>query len=203
MNYRNQKEKTMAKNVRKHQSPKGTNTPFIDHDTFKHIEVNVEQAWREGTDPDAIYFGECYFRAFRYATSLVRSCNAGMLKSLDGVYLVHGETAAGFALGGHAWVELPGGVIFDGVYQRFYSAEGYAPLPWYKFTVSAAGIIMANMQPPTLYRWDHVLKLPWGDPKNPLVIDYDDAVRLLISSGLRPDLAQTGLSRGAKRRRGA
>jgi hypothetical protein len=46
----------------------------------------------------------------------------------DGAVLVHGtvesEDAPGWRID-HAWVELPGGVVFDGVFQRFYDRASY------------------------------------------------------------------------------
>jgi hypothetical protein len=49
----------------------------------------------------------------------------------------------------------------------------------------AAVIITARLRNthPGLYRWDTVLKLPWGDPAKPLVIDGDMANQLLLAQG--------------------
>ena len=38
---------------------------------------------------------------------------------------MHGTAAPGAAVWAHAWVELPGGLVFDGVRQRFYDRAGY------------------------------------------------------------------------------
>jgi hypothetical protein len=40
---------------------------------------------------------------------------------IKGLRLVHGRSL-GIA---HSWVELPGGIVFDGVAQRFYTLAGY------------------------------------------------------------------------------
>ena len=39
--------------------------------------------------------------------------------------LVHGRCHAGPVAWGHAWVELPAGLVFDGVRQQFYDGAGY------------------------------------------------------------------------------
>ena len=44
----------------------------------------------------------------------------------DSVRLVHGHAdCIGGNNTGHAWVELPGGVVYDGSFDRFYEAEAY------------------------------------------------------------------------------
>ena len=145
----------------------------------EHAVVDVRPAWLEDVEVEAIFPQECYYRAHRYATHPAR-----MEK---GVVLVHGET--GLAFGGHAWVELPDGLVFDGVFQQFYPLDVWdreaVPNRWYKFTPLAAGIITARLRKthPGLYRWDTVLNLPWGDPAKPLIIDGDMAHQLLLAQG--------------------
>lgn len=39
--------------------------------------------------------------------------------------LVHGTCKTPLSTYGHAWVEIEGNIIFDGVLQRFYDKEGY------------------------------------------------------------------------------
>ncbi len=144
-----------------------------------HAITDVCPAWLEDVDVGAVYPQECYYRAHRYAT------HPGRME--EGVFLVHGET--GLLFGGHAWVELPDGLVFDGVFQQFYPLDVWdqeaIPHRWYKFTPLAAGIITARLRKthPGLYRWDAVLKLPWGDPAKPLVIDGDMANQLLLAQG--------------------
>jgi hypothetical protein len=82
-------------------------------------EVDVSAAWREQTSPEEVhrFLHECFRRAWEYA----------MFHEAIGAMLVHGRLFASRVDGGcgHAWVELPGGVIFDGVTQRFYDGERY------------------------------------------------------------------------------
>ncbi len=151
----------------------------IKHGMAAHAITDVCPAWLEDVDVGAVYPQECYYRAHRYAT------HPGRME--EGVFLVHGET--GLLFGGHAWVELPDGLVFDGVFQQFYPLDVWdqeaIPHRWYKFTPLAAGIITARLRKthPGLYRWDAVLKLPWGDPAKPLVIDGDMANQLLLAQG--------------------
>jgi hypothetical protein len=155
-------------------------------DEHKSDEVDVPAHWKEGTTPDTIYPHECFYRAYRYIADLDLH-----LGNDDGVYLIHGECC--LAWGAHAWVELPGGIVFDGVRQRFYSQAVLGPAAvWYKYTRSAANLLAANIcrKAPACYAFYEPLKLPWGDPSNPLVIDFDKAVEYLVSSGIRPDLAK-------------
>lgn len=60
----------------------------------------------------------CYIKAFQYV--LNRS-------HIEGIKLVHGLYKPSFVdiHSGHAWIELPGEIIFDGVLQRFYEKKGY------------------------------------------------------------------------------
>jgi hypothetical protein len=151
----------------------------IKHGMAEHAIADVCPAWLEDVDVGAIYPQECYYRAHRYATHPARM--------EEGVFLVHGET--GLLFGGHAWVELPNGLVFDGVFQQFYPLDVWdreaIPNRWYKFTPMAAGLITARLRKthPGLYRWDAVLKLPFGDPAKPLVIDGDVAHQLLLAQG--------------------
>lgn len=62
--------------------------------------------------------GDCYQQAYYYATDHAPSGSA----------LIHGHIREGRATGkhiGHAWVELPGDIVFDGVLQKFYRKDGY------------------------------------------------------------------------------
>ena len=155
------------------------------HD-LREAEVSVPDDWRAGIDPRALYPGECYYRAYRYATKL-----ACRLPALEEIWLVHGEYAI---LGiGHAWVELPGDVLFDAVLQRFYRRDAYYEIelakPWYKYRPAAAMVIAANMpvNPSgtiSFGGWHTVLKLPPPDPKIPSAIEYHRAIELLASVGL-------------------
>jgi hypothetical protein len=149
----------------------------------KYAVANVRPLWSVGVDWDAIYPQECFVRAYHYAVHLDRCCEKG-------IWLVHGECAMAF--GPHAWVELPDGLVFDGVFQQFYRLEDWEAhirgQAWYKFTPDAAFLIFANM-PRTedgqfIYRWDANLRLPWFTGV-PLEIDREKAWSLIVASGIR------------------
>lgn len=61
---------------------------------------------------------DCYAQAQKYIFSL----NA--IPTTDCVRLVHGHYGDMVHMG-HAWVELPGNIVFDGVVKRFYDKAGY------------------------------------------------------------------------------
>jgi hypothetical protein len=151
----------------------------------KYAVSNVRSVWMEGVQPHAIYPHGCFYRAYRYATDLVRLPERG-------IRLVHGQCT--LALGPHAWVELPDGLVFDGVLQQFYLIEDWEEeilgQAWYKYTPSAAALILANM-PVThdgqrICQWDAELKLPWFSGV-PLEIDLDKAWELIVASGIREE----------------
>lgn len=155
---------------------------------YNNKEVSMPGLWSEGTEPDTVYPQKCFYRAYLFCSALGSRLSDD---ELNGVYLVHGECC--LALGPHAWVELPGDLLFDGVFQRFYRLSLCDAAAWYKYTPRAADIICANMPVDAktnmmCYAFYHPLRLPWGDPSNPLIIDYDKAIELLVTSGLRPDL---------------
>jgi len=83
--------------------------------------------WREGLEPYEVvpdppyrlkrrtrhtFPNRCYERAFIYVLD----------RTETEARLVHGRWQGGH---GHAWVEIPGGIVFDGVLNRFYQAEAY------------------------------------------------------------------------------
>lgn len=83
-------------------------------------EVDVGSQLMEGVRPGRIYHKRCFQEAFGYADA----------HRNDGAVLCHGMVLV--FLGSarphsflHAWVEMPGGVVFDGVVQMFCSREGY------------------------------------------------------------------------------
>jgi len=100
-----------------------------------------ESPWIEGVDLDAIYPQDCYLRAYKYACDVNRC--------FEKHQLVVGATSLAF--GGHAWVELPSGIIFDGVYQRFYRKDDYYGVmaeatPWYFFDADATTMLGAHLR---------------------------------------------------------
>ena len=69
--------------------------------------------------PKRMYWGLCHKKAYDYMMNL---------KDRENVVCCQGDiinpSREGMT-GGHAWIELPGELIFDGVLQRFYTREGY------------------------------------------------------------------------------
>lgn len=84
---------------------------------MQHYEGEVEEKYKTGK-PKRLNPKNCYEKAFRYVADK---------RDLNEIKLVHGlykpETIKNHC--GHAWVEIPDGIIFDGVMQRFYRKEGY------------------------------------------------------------------------------
>ena len=85
-------------------------------DDFAHFEVTVGSALVAGSDPTKSYPGECYRRAWEYCTSYA----ADLAVLVHGTVRYNDQTRTG-----HAWVELPGDIVFDGVTQRFYDGQQY------------------------------------------------------------------------------
>lgn len=155
------------------------------------VEVAVGRKWRTGTDSRAIYPGECFYRAALYVYHLSRF-------TTEGLWLVHGENA--MALNRHAWVELPDGMVFDAVLQRFYSKKGYYDItvarPLYKYTPYAAYILPLHL--PKFPDgsalggdWHEPLGLPWPDPDNPIEVDRERAIEALTARGYYPPPPKT------------
>src|SRR5262245_58848679 len=92
---------------------------------MKPLEVPVAEEFPKGTTPGRVYPGGCYRRAWGYCVTAMEERGARLL-------LVHGEVVNAASTPGrefpigHAWVELPGGVVFDGTVQRFYDGAMYA-----------------------------------------------------------------------------
>jgi hypothetical protein len=80
--------------------------------------VSVESGWARGTWPRRRYPQQCYAKAVKYVL------DHGEIK---GTRLVHGVVshAPHFVPLDHAWVELPGDIVFDGVVQTFFTRSSY------------------------------------------------------------------------------
>jgi hypothetical protein len=76
-----------------------------------------------GTRPGRRYWADCYRRACDYV--LAHASGRGPYGPIAGMRLVHGVCRDGDLVWAHAWVELPGGRVFDGVRQQFYDRDGY------------------------------------------------------------------------------
>ena len=80
--------------------------------------VGVESGWARGTWPHRRYPQQCYAKTVRYVLDH---------PEIKGTRLVHGVVshAPHFLPLDHAWVELPGDVVFDGVVQTFFTRSSY------------------------------------------------------------------------------
>jgi hypothetical protein len=80
--------------------------------------VVVDPGWARHTWPRRRYPQQCYSKTTKYILDHPQ---------LEGMRLVHGVVSHGphFVPFDHAWVELPGGVVFDGVVQTFFTHVSY------------------------------------------------------------------------------
>lgn len=156
-------------------------------DGMRDIEAAVPDDYRFGTSPDEVYQGQCFWQAYIYAQ---------MHYPRHGFLYAYGEAALGalFGVGLHAWVELPGEVVFDGTLQRFYRRPAYYERqharPYYLFTAEAAGRVFVELDDrlgKVVWYWDHFLGLPWSHPGDPpLRIDLAEAERRMATSPRMP-----------------
>lgn len=81
-------------------------------------QVTVEGSWARRTWPRRRYPQQCYPKTLKYALDH---------PAIRGLRLVHGVVShpPHFVPFDHAWVELPGGVVFDGVVQTFFRRVSY------------------------------------------------------------------------------
>lgn len=95
----------------------------------------------------AIFLGYCYTESFTFLLHLGLEArqSAAARRLLSQSWLVHGTRIGG----GHAWVELPENVIFDGVFQRFCRKQSYYRLQkahaYQKFRPGAAFMLMEHL----------------------------------------------------------
>ena len=124
-------------------------------------EIVVPKRYSRGTLPQYQYWSECFPRAMAY----VRRHN------IDGLRYVIGDGGLG-GFNRHAWVELPGDIIFDGVLQQFYDKTKYIEIEhvrtWYRFTRDAA--VLADAQHFDTWQWYFELGLPWANFDDPQTI---------------------------------
>jgi hypothetical protein len=80
--------------------------------------VTVEPAWARRTWPGRRYPQQCYPKTVKFVLDH---------PEIKGMRLVHGVVshAPHFVPLEHAWVELPGQVVFDGVVQTFFTRQSY------------------------------------------------------------------------------
>jgi hypothetical protein len=81
-------------------------------------QVPVDPSWARRTWPRRRYPQQCYATAIRFVLDHPQ---------ITGMQLVHGVVAHAprFVPFDHAWVELPGRVVFDGVVQAFFTHDSY------------------------------------------------------------------------------
>jgi hypothetical protein len=87
-------------------------------DRCSDCEVDVPASLSAGTTPHEFHVGDCYHQAKNYVAD----------HASEGAVLVHGAVADsdGGPHTNHAWVELLGGIVFDGAVQRFYGQDAYS-----------------------------------------------------------------------------
>jgi hypothetical protein len=80
--------------------------------------VTVEPGWARGTRPRRRYPQQCYAKTARYVLDHAE---------IKGMRLIHGVVSHPplFVPVDHAWVELPGDIVFDGVLQTFFTRASY------------------------------------------------------------------------------
>jgi hypothetical protein len=85
---------------------------------FSAQRVSVRPGWKRGTWPGRRYPQQCYAKTVKYVLAH---------PEITGMRLVHGVVshAPHFVPLDHAWVELPGDIVFDGVVQRFFTRSSY------------------------------------------------------------------------------
>ena len=91
----------------------------MDTDVTAIPTVGVPEEWRQNVRPRRRFPKDCFYRSWRYVLD----------HDAPEARLVHGTYAPDLLSGtpgvNHAWVELPGGIVFDGVYQRFFVGAAY------------------------------------------------------------------------------
>jgi hypothetical protein len=87
---------------------------------LRPYEVEVPEELRRYTRPEKTFRGQCFHRAANYVLYFVGTNPSDS----DECLLVHGYIYPPPRLA-HAWVELSGGIVFDGTTQRFYDQAGY------------------------------------------------------------------------------
>jgi len=80
--------------------------------------VQVEADWASRTWPRRPYPQQCYAKTVKYVLEH---------EEIEGMRLVHGVVshAPHFVPLDHAWVDLPGDIVFDGVVQAFLTRASY------------------------------------------------------------------------------
>jgi hypothetical protein len=107
--------------------------------------VTVEPGWARGTRPRRRYPQQCYAKTARYVLDHA---------DIRGMRLIHGVVSHPpmFVPLDHAWVELPGDIVFDGVLQTFFTRASYyaimAAMPVDAYSAADARRLMASQGHP-------------------------------------------------------
>jgi hypothetical protein len=147
------------------------------------VRADVDISWTDHTWPRRRYPQQCYARTVKYVLDH---------PEIDSLRLVHGVVshAPHFVPLDHAWVELPGEVVFDGVVQAFFTRESYyavmAALPMDNYTGSETRRLVAAHGHPG----------PWNVSWVPTNAQLD-AYAATVRGGMRKDLRVAGLAASA------
>jgi len=122
--------------------------------------VIVEDRWSQRTWPRRRYPQQCYVKTLKYVVDH---------PEIHGMRLIHGVVSHAphripFE---HAWVELPGDVVFDGVVQAFFTRVSY-------YAVMAAVALDAYSPPETTRMFaKHAHPGPWNAKWVPTLIQLE------------------------------
>jgi hypothetical protein len=104
-------------------------------------QVEVAAAWVRRTWPRRRYPQQCYQKTLKYV------CEHA---DIAGMRLVHGVISHSRPVSplDHAWVELPGGIVFDGVVQAFFTHDSYrrvmSAVPLDSYTLSESQQLLSQ-----------------------------------------------------------
>jgi hypothetical protein len=135
-------------------------------------QVTVESGWARRTWPGRRYPQQCYPKTVKYVLDH---------PEIDGMRLIHGVVshAPHYVPLDHAWVELPGEIVFDGVVQTFFTRWSYygfmAAMALDAYSIAATRRLVATQGRPG----------PWNAKWVPTVVQleaYAIAVRTLQDS---------------------
>jgi hypothetical protein len=135
--------------------------------------AQVEPEWTRRTWPRRRYPQQCYQKTARYVLEH---------PGIDGLQLVHGVAShpPHYLPFEHAWVELPGDVVFDGVVQTFFTRRSY-------YTVMSAVALDAYSGPQAQQLFEaHGHPGPWNAkwvPTPEQLLAYATVARTLQDAG--------------------
>jgi hypothetical protein len=104
-------------------------------------QVEVAPGWVRRTWPRRRYPQQCYQKTLKYVREHAH---------IAGMRLVHGVICHARPVSplDHAWVELPGGIVFDGVVQAFFTRDSYrrvmSAVPLDSYSVSESELLLSQ-----------------------------------------------------------